>query len=331
MTAYIVRRLVQSVVTLFILSIMFFLLARQVAGNPCGTDQGCTELLQLDQPIVNQYLSWIGHIARGDFGTSSTGQAIGEVILQKLPPTIVLVGVSLVIQQLIALPLGILAALRPYSIPDQVLTFLSYVGLSIPAFLLGFFLIYLLAVHWQWFPVAHYEDVAAPLLFTSDWFSALWSDPGYILGDLARHLALPVFALTVTGIAVDSRFMRAAMLQVLAQDYIRTATAKGLPRRRVIFKHAFRNALLPIITNIGLYLPALLGGVVAVEAVFTWGGLGYAFQQAIGASAYGGQSDFTFIESLAMLSAVATILANLLADVAYALLDPRIRYGARGD
>ncbi len=327
MTAYIVRRLVQSVVTLFILSIMFFLLARQVAGNPCAT-LGCNELLQLDQPITTQYLSWIGHIARGDFGTSSTGQAVGDVILQKLPPTIVLVGVSLVIQQMIALPLGILAALRPYSIPDQVLTFLSYVGLSIPAFLLGFFLIYLLAVHWQWFPVAHYEDVAAPLLFTSDWFSALWSDPGYILGDLARHLALPVFALTVTGIAVDSRFMRAAMLQVLAQDYIRTATAKGLPRRRVIFKHAFRNALLPIITNIGLYLPALLGGVVAVEAVFTWGGLGYAFQQAIG---YGGQSDFTFIESLAMLSAVAAILANLMADVAYALLDPRIRYGARSD
>jgi len=124
--------------------------------------------------------------------------------------------------------------------------------------------------------------------------------------------------------------MRAAMLQVLHQDYIRTARAKGLRRRRVIFKHACRNALLPIITNIGLYRPALLGGVGAVESVFTWGGLGYEFQQGIGGSGFGG-GDFTMVEALAMLSAVAAILANLLADMAYAWLDPRIRYGAHGE
>jgi peptide/nickel transport system permease protein len=331
MTAYIARRLLQSVVTLFILSILFFLLARQNAGNPCAT-AGCTQLLHLDQPIANQYLTWISHIVHFDFGTSSTGDNIGSVILQKLPPTVLLVGVSLVIQQMIALPLGIFAALRPYSVLDQAFTFVSYVALSIPAFLLGFFLIYLFAVHWHVLPVAHYEDETVPLLWTSDWFSAVTSDPGYVLGDLVHHLLLPVFALTVTGIAVDSRFMRASMLQVLHQDYIRTAQAKGLKRSRVIFKHAFRNALLPIITNIGLYLPALLGGVVAVESVFSWGGLGYAFAHAIGVGVGPGVSgDFTFLEALAMLSAVAAITANLLADLAYAWLDPRIRYEAKGD
>jgi peptide/nickel transport system permease protein len=329
MIPYIIRRLLQSIVTLFILSIIFFFLARQQAGNPCPT-VGCTEILHLDQPIANQYLYWVGHIIHGDFGTSTVGDPIGSVILQKLSPTVLLVGVSLAIQQLIALPLGILAALRPYSVLDQSFTFLTYVCLSIPAFLLGFFLIYLFAVHWTLLPVAHYEDEAIPLLWTSDWFAALKADPGYVLGDLVHHLILPVAALTATGVAVDSRFMRASMLQVLHQDYIRTAKAKGLRRRQVIFKHAFRNALLPIITNIGLYLPALLGGTVAVEAVFSWGGLGYAFAGAVGALGTGAGGDFAFLEALAMLSAVAVILANLLADLTYAWLDPRIRYGSTG-
>jgi peptide/nickel transport system permease protein len=191
-------------------------------------------------------------------------------------------------------------------------------------------------VHWHLLPVAHYEDETVPLLWSSDWFHALLSNPGYVLGDLTHHLLLPVFALTVTGIAVDSRFMRASMLAVLHQDYIRTAKAKGVNRRRVIFKHAFRNALLPIITNIGLYLPALLGGVVAVEAVFSWGGLGYAFAHAIGGTLGGAgagyvSGDFTFLEALAMLCAVGAITANLLADICYAWLDPRIRYEARSE
>jgi peptide/nickel transport system permease protein len=325
MTIYIIQRLLQAVVTLFLLSIIFFLLVRLQAGTPCVTF-GCTQYLHLDEPVANHYLDRHGKISHGDFGSSSQGLPIGTLILEKLPPTVLLVGVSFLIQQLIALPLGVLAALRPYSLLDQIFTFLSYVALSIPAFLLGFILIGIFGVHFQTFPMGHYEDETIPLLWSSDWFPALLDQPGLILGDLARHLFLPAFALVVGGIAVDSRFMRASMLQVLHQEYIRTARAKGLKRRTVIFKHAFRNALLPIITNIGLYLPALIGGVVAVEAVFTWGGLGYTFAQAIRPSYIGESSDFTVITALAMLSALTVILANLLADLAYAWLDPRIRY-----
>ncbi len=332
MAAYIARRLIGSVITLFVLTIIFFLLLRLSPGAGCASGSlGCTELLHLDQPISNQYLFWMGDILHGNFGISASGDPVGTMILQKLPPTVLLVGVSFILQQLIALPLGILAALRPYSLADSALTFLSYVALSIPAFVVGYFLIFLFVVHWNLLPVAHYEDVSAPLLLSGDWFSAVRSDPGFILGDLTLHLILPAFTLVIGGIAFDSRFMRAAMLQVLHQDYIRTARAKGLPRRTVIFKHAFRNALLPIITNLGLYLPAFIGGVVVVESVFTWGGLGYAFSQAIGIGGIGGfggstgGGDMPTLEALVMLSATAVVIANLVADIAYAWLDPRIR------
>ncbi len=331
MGTYIVRRLIQAAATLFFLSIVFFVLSRLQPGGSCSTygvtAAGCLATQNLDQPIANQYLIWIGDLLHGNFGISTGGQPVGTIILQGLPPTVVLVGVSLFIQQAIALPLGIFAALRPYSAADQGLTFGSYVALSIPAFALGYVLINLFTLQWNLLPPGHYEDPAIPLLFTSGWFSAFWQNPGYVLGDLIHHLILPAFALTVTGIAIDSRFMRAAMLQVLHQDYIRTAKAKGLTRRRIVFKHAFRNALLPIITNLGLYLPALIGGVVAVEFVFTFGGLGYEFSQAINGGNFG-QGDLPVLEALVILSAIAVILANLLADVAYAWLDPRIRYDA---
>jgi peptide/nickel transport system permease protein len=332
-TTYIIRRLIQTVFLIFLLSIIFFLLVRaggQVSN--CGTF-GCELQQHLDQPITTQYLYFVGNLFHGNFGIESGGTPVATEILQKLPPTILLVTVSFVFQQLIALPLGVLAALRPYTLFDGILTFISYVFLSIPAFFLALLLIYLFPVHFGWFSVAHYESPLVPPIGTGDWFSALGSDPGFVLGDLAQHLVLPVFVLTATGIAIDSRFMRAAMLQVLHQEYIRTAHAKGLPRRTVLFKHAFRNALLPIVTNIGLYLPALIGGVVVVETVFTWGGIGSLFGSAIGASGLSGAgftpgADYPLLQALLLLSALAVLLANLLADIAYAWLDPRIRYDA---
>jgi peptide/nickel transport system permease protein len=225
----------------------------------------------------------------------------------------------------------VLAALRPYSFFDSILTLLSYVFLSVPAFFLALILIYIFPVHFGWFSVAHSESPLVPVLGTGAWFQALTSDPGFVRGDLAQHLVLPAFVLMSTGIAIDSRFMRAAMLQVLHQDYIRTGKAKGLPRRTILFKHAFRNALLPIVTNIGLYLPALIGGVVVVETVFTWGGVGSMFGTAVGvrglsSAGFTPGADFPVLQALLLLSALAVLLANLLADILYAWLDPRIRY-----
>lgn len=327
MAGYIVRRLAQAAATLFLLSILFFLLTRVDASNPCGS-VGCVEQQHLDLPVTSQYFLWLGGLLHGDFGSSINGQEIGPMLVQKFPPTAVLVGVSLIFQQAIALPLGVLAALRPYSLLDQSLTFLSYVALSLPAFLLGFLLLFLFAVRWQALPVGHSADLALPILGSGDWFGALIHDPGYVLGDAIQHLLLPVITLTATGVAIDSRFMRAAMLQVMHEDYIRTARAKGLSRRRVIFVHAFRNALLPIITNLGLYLPALIGGAVVVETVFTWGGLGYTFDTAIHGGIYFGGGDRPTLLAMVMLSALAVVIANLLADLAYVWLDPRIRLEA---
>jgi peptide/nickel transport system permease protein len=333
-TTYIIRRLLQALVLMLILSIVFFVMVRFQPGGPCPNGNiGCVQAQHLDEPITSQYFRWLVRTVHLDFGTTVDGQPVSQVIAQKLPQTILLVGIALVFQQLIALPLGILAAIRQYSFFDQGLTFVSYVALSIPSFVLGIVLLNVLSLHLGWFPTARYEDVAAPFLFTTDWWSALIGDPGYILGDLARHLFLPVLVLTASGIAVDSRFMRASMLQVLHQDYIRTARAKGLRRRSVILKHAFRNALLPVLTNFGLYVPSLIGGVIVVEYVFSWGGLGYAFGSAAGNSSFdmSGAGDFPFLQATLMLGTVVVLVANLVVDLAYVWLDPRIRFEGRGE
>jgi peptide/nickel transport system permease protein len=216
--------------------------------------------------------------------------------------------------------LGVFSALKQYTFFDQAFTFLSYVGLSMPVFWLGIMLIFFFGVQLNVLPPGRVEDVTIPIFWSHDWFVALQHQPGLILGDLIRHLILPMTTLMVVGIAGDSRFMRGSMLEVIRQDYIRTARAKGLSPRVVIFKHAFRNALLPIITNIGLYLPALLGGAIITETIFSWGGLGYYYITAIQSS------DYPVIQALSMIGALAVLLANLLTDLAYAWVDPRIRY-----
>jgi peptide/nickel transport system permease protein len=243
-----------------------------------------------------------------------------KLIELKLPATLLLMGSSYLLQEMVALPLGVFAALKQYSLFDQIFTFFSYVGLAMPAFWLGLILIFLFSVHFNWLPAGRIEDVALPVFWSHGWFVLLRHDPGLVLGDMARHLVLPVFVLVITGIASDARFMRGSMLEVVRQDYIRTARAKGLTPRVVIFKHAFRNALLPIITNIGLYLPALIGGTVIVETIFSWGGLGYVYYTSIT------EQDYPVIQAISMVGALAVLLANLLTDLAYAWVDPRIRY-----
>lgn len=280
----------------------------------------CVAQLALDRPISDQYLAFLSAYAHGDLGSGAAGGSVSAIILHGLPLTVLLVATSFFFQQLIALPLGIYAAVRRYSAFDGIFTFVSYLGLSVPAFILGIALIYLFAVHWPLAPAGRATDITLPVFWTRDWFAALATNPLVVLGDLSRHLVLPAFTLMVVGIAVDSRFMRAAMLHVLHEDYIRTAKAKGLRSRTVLFKHAFRNALLPIITNFGLYLPSLVGGAVVVETVFNWDGLGYAFASAIRTD------DLATLQALLLLSSLAVLLANLLADLAYGWADPRIRY-----
>jgi peptide/nickel transport system permease protein len=317
MAVYIVRRLIQTVFMLFVLSILFFLLVRYQPTSGCAAQLGCQELLKLDEPITTQYITYVTNMLHANPGVSTSGTPVATLIAQRLPATIILIGTGLVLQQLIALPLGILGAVRQYSRYDQILTFISYLLLSMPAGVLGTLCIFFLAQLLGWFPQGGSDDLSLDPVGSSGWFAAMGHDPGFVLGDLLRHLVLPACVLAASGIAIDSRFMRSAMLQVLHQDYIRTATAKGVPRHLVIFKHAFRNALLPIITNLGLYLPALIGGAILVDGVFSYGGLAYLF---------GGNNDFPTMQSVLLLCAVTALLGNLLADVGYAALDPRIRY-----
>ncbi|MGH2448142.1 MAG: ABC transporter permease, partial [Chloroflexota bacterium] len=195
-----------------------------------------------------------------------------------------------------------------------------YIGYSMPTFWLGLILIFIFAVHFTLLPVGHVESITVPVFWSQGWFSALAHNPPLIIGDLTRHLVLPMITLLVVGVAADSRFMRASMLDVLHEDYIRTAKAKGLAPWIVIFKHAFRNAVLPIVTNIALYLPALVGGAVITETIFSWDGLGYLFISELHAN------DYPTIQALLMIGALAILLSNLLADLVYAWVDPRIRY-----
>lgn len=331
MGTYIVRRLIQAVFILIGLSVVFFVILHITPGGPCAAFEGggiaaaakqqaCVSRLGLDKPLVVQYFNQMGVYLHGDLGQSISGDSVSAVIAQKLPATVLLMGTSYLLQQMIALPLGVFSALKQYTFFDQAFTFLSYVGLSMPVFWLGIMLIFFFGVQLNVLPPGRVEDVTIPIFWSHDWFVALQHQPGLILGDLVRHLILPMTTLMVVGIAGDSRFMRGSMLEVIRQDYIRTARAKGLSPRVVIFKHAFRNALLPIITNIGLYLPALLGGAIITETIFSWGGLGYYYITAITSS------DYPVIQALSMIGALAVLLANLLTDLAYAWVDPRIRY-----
>lgn len=331
MGTYILRRLITSIFILIGLTIVFFVILHLTPGGPCAAyegggvkaaaeEQACIQRLGLDKPLVVQYVNQMSLYLHGDFGRSISGFSVGSTILSKLPATIILTGTAMVLQQLIALPLGVFAALRQYSFFDQFFTFFTYIALSMPTFWLGLLLIFLFSVHFNWLPSGRVEDVTLPVFWTSSWWHLLSHNPGLVLGDLIKHLIMPVVTLAVVGIGGYSRFMRTSMLDVLHQDFIRTAKAKGLERKKVVFKHAFRNALLPIITALALELAGLAGGAVITETIFSWGGIGYLFYTQLVAS------DYATVQALLMIGALSILLGNLLADVTYAVVDPRIRY-----
>jgi peptide/nickel transport system permease protein len=291
---YLVRRLLEAAVVVFAVSSLIFILLHLMPGGPCAvvapswppsetgvasssappapTYVSCVDYFHLDRPVVNQYLDFVGSYLHGDLGTSLEmgDPSVQIILLDHLPATVLLLTTSFIVQQLVALPLGMFATVRRYSFFDGLFSILSYVFLSVPPFILGMVLIYFFAVEWHLLPPQRTSEVTLPVFGTGDWFGMMVQHPALLLGDLASHLVLPATTLAVIGIALDSRFMRAAMLQVLDEDYMRTAKARGVKPWRLIFKHAFRNALPPIITNIPLYFPAMIGSAMVVETVFTY-------------------------------------------------------------
>jgi peptide/nickel transport system permease protein len=260
-------------------------------------------------------------ILHGDLGYSITsGEKVNDRIIRASLPTFILAAAALVLWITTAILIGVYSAIRRYSWFDQFATIFAYVGYAIPTFWLGIMLVYIFGTA-RILPVSGIVDIRAGPAFGNDAYWVYFGQhPIDAILDIAKHLVLPVITLVVVNIAGDSRFVRASMLDTLNQDYVRTAKAKGLPGRTVTFKHALRNALLPVVTNIGLEIPFLFSGAIVTETIFSWPGIG---KLTIDATT---QFDYPVLMGVLLITSLVVVLANLLADVAYAVVDPRIKY-----
>lgn len=343
MTRYIIRRLLQAIPLLLIISLLLFILM-QNASDPLATMGGrtptrpedrarLTRQLGLDKPIYLQYLYWlIGNdwaktdmdgdgvaesygtrrgVLRGDMGTSlvQTGRPVITVISERLPNTLILMLTAEVVIVLGALLVGIYSALRQYSMFDNILTGVLFIGYSMPIFFVALSTMYIFSIN--------FKRWGLPYLPTVGMF-----DPkvGDTTGQIILHMILPVFSIAFISFAAYSRYVRSTMLDVMGQDYIRTARSKGLPRREVTFIHALKNASLPLVTIVGLDLPLLLGGAVVTERIFAWPGMGRLFIDGID------RGDTPVVMGILMLIASSVVVFQIITDVVYAWLDPRIRF-----
>jgi peptide/nickel transport system permease protein len=262
-------------------------------------------------------------VLHGDFGYSiQYGRPVLDMIFERVPATLVLMGTAFLIWITIAIVLGVIAAVKRYSLFDQGVTFFSYVFYSLPTFWLGLILIYFFAVNLRILPSQGIVDPRqAPATFnTPAYWAGFAANPLPNLADIGRHLILPVVTLVAVSIAADSRFVRSSMLDSLSQDYVRTARAKGAPRRTVVFKHAFRNALLPIITSVSLEIAFLFSGAVVTETIFSWPGMGRMYIEGVN------NRDYFLLMGILLITSLLVVAMNIVADVVYALADPRIRY-----
>jgi len=320
---YALRRVLQSIPILFILSILLFTLVRAAPGGPLATayrnpnvTKEQIELLKkqlgLDQPLPVQYVRWLGDMLHGDMGESiKFRRPVSEMIAERIPNTLVLVGVSFLVALIIALPVGIISARKPYSLFDYAATSLTFIGQSVPVYWLGLALILV-------FYVAIQNPFTGKPLFPAGGMRTIGGERS--LSDLAWHLVLPVVALSASWAAWYSRFLRSSLLDVQHEDYIRTARAKGASDRTVYYKHALRNAILPLVTLIALDLPSLFAGALFIETIFSWPGMGRLFWDAARGR------DYPVLLAVVMIEAVLIIFCNILADLFYGVLDPRVKY-----
>ena len=322
MSRWLLGRLLQAVVTLVLVAVLLFFLMRLAPGDPLsrlGADQQMSALeierlrerYGLDQPILRQFFVWAGGVARGDLGVSiEYARPVTSLIAERLPATLLLGGIVLLVNFTLGLWLGSVQAVRHGTAADRWLTAVSLAGYAMPSFWLGLVLAALVAVHWRLLPAAGMHN---PLLPPD---APVWR----LALDVGAHLVLPVLTLVTVSIASVIRYQRRALLEVLPLPYIVAARAKGLPESLVLRRHAWRNALFPVLTLAGLWLPILATGSVFVEAVFAWPGLG-----SLAASAVGSR-DYPLLMGTALLVSALVVLGGLLTDVAYAVLDPRIRW-----
>ncbi|MBD3919389.1 ABC transporter permease [Paenibacillus sp. PR3] len=315
MLPYLIRRLVISVPVLLGISIISFVIMKLAPGNPVDMLidpntppellQAKKEMLGLNSPFAVQYWRWLSGLLHGQLGYSFSSYApVAHIIGERIGPTILLAFTALLTGLLISIPLGIASAIRHNTAFDHTMTGFAFVGLSIPPFFLGLGLIYLFTLKVHWLPTGG--------------MSTLGEAGGF--GDTIRHLILPAAVLAVGIVGKKIRYIRASMLDVLGQEYLRTARAKGVRESFVIYKHAFRNALLPILTVFGTEIPVLLGGSILVEQIFQWPGIGQLTMQSILSR------DYPTLMALNLVAAIVVMISNLLTDILYSIADPRIQY-----
>ena len=318
MVSYIVRRVLIAIPILLGITVLVFLLLAIAPGDPVSafirpelrTNEEMrriiTERYGLDQPLPVRYFRWLGEALQGNLGykTGGVGLPVLDTVIRGLGASVLLMGTALGIGIVVGIPLGVISALRQYSKLDYLLTGVAFLGISMPSFMLGLGGLYLFGLQLRIFPIGGMVTAGAP----------------FSLPDLLAHLALPAMILGIGYVATLMRYTRSAMLEVLGSLYVTTAEAKGLPPRIVVIRHALRNALVPIVTIIGLSLPDLVGGAVIIETVFSWPGLGLMMVEGVAGR------DFPMIMGLSLVVAVTVLVANLLTDIVYAVADPRVRY-----
>ena len=314
MYRYILSRLIQTILLLFFVSLVMFIIISAAPGGPAILLQQevsaelaarLEQQLGLDQPVHVQYFRWVSNLLQGDLGRSfSYARPVSDLIQQRLVPTLVLGAASLLLAILIGVPLGIISAIKRYSIFDYLATTVAFFGLSIPVFWFGIMLIIIFSVTLGWLP------------------SGGMYRPGENMSviSLLRHLILPAIVLGTPAMAQLARFSRSSMISVMRQDYIRTARSKGVKENAVLWRHAFRNGLIPVLTILGVIIPRLFSGAAITESVFAWPGLGRLAVD----SAF--QRDYPVIMALTLVVSAMVVFANLLVDLLYAAVDPRIRY-----
>ncbi len=313
---FFLRRLLSAIPVMFIITFATFVLMQMLPGGPLAAYENNPEISQedierlrhemgLDRPIPVQYWAWLKNFVRGDWGYSfATKRPVLDEIWDRLPNTIYLTGLSLILALMIAIPVGIISATRQYSIFDHITTTLTYVGRSMPVYYSGLLLIIIFSIWLRWFPSGGMHTLGKE-------FSII---------DSLRHLFLPMVSLSTLIAAKYVRFLRTSMLEVIHQDYIRTAAAKGLKDRIIIYKHAFRNAAIPLVTVVAIDLPVLFAGALFTETVYSWPGMGRLFVDSAT------RFDYSIVMGIVAAIAFLVVLSNLIADVIYGILDPRITY-----
>jgi peptide/nickel transport system permease protein len=313
---FFLRRLLSAIPVMFVITFATFVLMQMLPGGPLAAYENNPEISQadiqrlrhemgLDRPIPVQYWAWLKNFVRGDWGYSFvTKRPVLQEIWDRLPNTLYLTGFSLIVALIIAIPAGIISATRQYSIFDHITTTLTYIGRSMPVYYSGLLLIIIFSIWLRWFPSGGMHTLGK----------------NFSIIDSLRHLFLPVLSLSTLIAAKYVRFLRTSMLEVIHQDYIRTAAAKGLRNRIIIFKHAFRNAAIPLVTVVAIDLPVLFAGALFTETVYSWPGMGRLFVDSAT------RFDYSIVMGIVAAIAFLVVLSNLIADVIYGILDPRITY-----